>query len=377
MAYKQKIKISIQNITDRKVGEKLFLTGSFNNWALPGLCIGNVPKKEDILVAYIDNDATDFECKVMRGSWETLVCDERGAHLFPYCTDSVGGDLHINIEGWRDEFPTSTAGDNVYVLDETFFFEKMNAQRKIWIYLPEDYHESNKEYPVLYMHDGQHLFDEALSNGRQGPMEWMVDKHIDRAKNKAIVVAIGHGENANDRLNDYLIAPTQLGKNPKGKAYIQDIVLRLKPFIDSHFRTLTAKETTSICGSSLGGIISLYAALWYPETFGSAGIFSPSLWLAKDHLEKVVQSLDTNRLNEIKKNNYYFYAGSKERRNNLSGDPIEMDKDVDAFATLLRKTTGANIDISLNPIGKHGAMYWQQEFPTFYDWWQNKLGMIA
>jgi alpha-glucosidase len=122
------------------------------------------------------------------------------------------------------------------------------------------------------MHDGQNLFDNATSFAG----EWKVDEILDSLYTyrgfSAIVVAIYNDDK--ERINEY--SPWKndsLGIGGDGDKYVKFIVNTLKPFIDRHYRTLSGRENTAIMGSSMGGLISLYAALEYPDVFGNAGIF--------------------------------------------------------------------------------------------------------
>src|SRR3546814_2381350 len=139
-----------------------------------------------------------------RGSWPTSECTADGRLVGPRLA-KLNRDTTItcHIEGWRDDFPASTASTDLHVLDSAFYIPQLDRHRKIWIYLPDDYNSSTKRYPVLYMHDGQHLFDEATSRGRIGPIEWGVDEVIDTARKKCIVVAINHQTDYKDRVPEF------------------------------------------------------------------------------------------------------------------------------------------------------------------------------
>ena len=168
-----------------------------------------------------------------------------------------------------------TASFNVKVMDTAFFMPQLNRTRRIWIYLPPSYRATKIYYPVLYMHDGQNLFDNATSYSG----EWGIDEYLDSiftlGKKEVIVVGIDNG--LSKRMNEYNpYSFRQYGKG-EGDEYVDFLVKNLKPFIDKHYRTLPGKKDTYIAGSSMGGLISLYAVLKYPAVFGGAGIFSSRL----------------------------------------------------------------------------------------------------
>jgi glycogen operon protein len=163
---------------------------------------------------------------------------------------------------------------------------QLGNQRDILIYLPPGYDQSETRYPVIYMHDGQNLFDEATAYGG----EWQVDETMEalsRAGYPAIVVGIPNL--AKQRIDEYGPFPDARHGRGKGDQYLAFIVETLKPDIDQQFRTLPDRLHTGIMGSSMGGLISLYALFRYPEIFGFAGVMSPSLWFAERAIFPFVQ----------------------------------------------------------------------------------------
>jgi predicted alpha/beta superfamily hydrolase len=154
---------------------------------------------------------------------------------------------------------------------------QLENRRDILVYLPRSYEGGRSRYPVLYMHDGQNLFDPATSFSG----EWHVDgtmEMLGRRGIEAVVVAIPNmGE---ERLDEYspFVDPRQGGG--RGDAYLEFIIDTIKPRIDRDFRTLADREHTCIAGSSMGGLISLYAFFRRPDVFGVAGVLSPALWFA-------------------------------------------------------------------------------------------------
>ena len=155
---------------------------------------------------------------------------------------------------------------------------QLNNERDILVWLPPSYADSDKHYPVLYMHDGQNVFDAHTSYSG----EWGVDETITALSAEgleAIVVGIpNQGEQRRIEYNPY---PTQVGEHfwdGSGDAYIAFITDTLKPMIDSTFRTHPEKAMTGIAGSSMGGLISLHGFLTRQDIFGFCGAFSPVFW---------------------------------------------------------------------------------------------------
>ncbi|MBT8323727.1 MAG: alpha/beta hydrolase [Winogradskyella sp.] len=228
---------------------------------------------------------------------------------------------------------------------------QLGATKTIWVYLPKTYQTSNKSYPTIYMHDAQNLFDKETSYIG----EWQVDEYLDSLTDKeSIVIGIEHGnEKRIDELTPYKHDKYGGGN---GDAYLSFIRQTLKPHIDVAYRTLKDKQNTSICGSSLGGLISFYAILKYPETFNNALVFSPSFWFSEAIFEMAQETVipDTSR--------FYFLVGTNESEDMV----INQERMIDL---LLNK--GVNRDNIYNKIvegGKHNEALWATYFPEAYQW---------
>ncbi len=192
---------------------------------------------------------------------------------------------------------TSTSPTSSYRTIDSFESDFV-ADRQIQIYLPPSYNITDESYPVLYMHDGQMLFDSTTTwNGQ----EWGVDETMDRLIvegkiREAIVVGIYNGgselrhpeyfpqepfESLDKQVQDSLYGlyrdqgPGLFGGNEvQSDRYLEFIVKELKPYIDNSFKTLSDKSNTFIAGSSMGGLISMYAICEYPKVFGGAACLS-------------------------------------------------------------------------------------------------------
>lgn len=169
---------------------------------------------------------------------------------------------------------------------KNFYSPQLDNYRDLFVWLPPSYATSDKRYPVIYMHDGDNLFDAHTGYG----VEWMVDETItELAKEglEAIVVGIPNmGEMRRVEYNPY---PTHVGEvfwDGRGDDYIRFITETIKPFIDAEFRTDPQPEKTGILGGSLGGLISLYGFLTRADVFGFCGSFSPIYWLGLDEAVK-------------------------------------------------------------------------------------------
>ena len=244
----------------------------------------------------------------------------------------------------------STASKNV----STFSIEakQLNSTKKIWVYLPENYTTSNKKYPVIYMHDGQNLFDAKTSYVG----EWNVDETLDSIRAQVIVIGIEHGgENRIDELTPCK-HPKYNGGN--ADAYLDFIVNTLKPEIDKKYRTKTNAQNTAIFGSSLGGLVSFYAALKYPNVFGKVGCFSPSFWFCRDDLNTLMEKtedFDTK---------IYFLCGDNEGDVDVVQDMVNVEKWVNTKRCECKKK---NKNVIVKG-GEHNEKLWRENFKKAYLW---------
>lgn len=154
---------------------------------------------------------------------------------------------------------------------------EMGNTRPILVYLPPGYEKGERRYPVIYMQDGQNLFDPATSFAG----DWGLLAGLDglaRRRTAPIVVAVPNmGE---ERITEYSPFVDSMAGGGKGDQYLDFLLGTLKPRIDREFRTLPGREATGLAGSSMGGLISLYGFFRRPEAFGFSASLSPSLWFA-------------------------------------------------------------------------------------------------
>ncbi|WP_317125186.1 alpha/beta hydrolase [Flavobacterium macacae] len=149
------------------------------------------------------------------------------------------------------------------------------------------------------MYDAQNLFDAKTSFAG----EWNIDETLDSLKTKGIVIGIEHGKEK--RLEELTPFPNEKYGGGKADAYLEFIVKTLKPYVDKNYRTKPSANNTVIFGSSLGGLVSYYAVLKYPEVFGKAGVFSPSFWFS-DEIYTMTENSD-----KIKAKIYFLYGDSE------------------------------------------------------------------
>jgi predicted alpha/beta superfamily hydrolase len=184
----------------------------------------------------------------------------------------------------------SLTGDIRY--HENFHSDFLDHDRHVVVYLPPGYdRESAKRYPVLYLHDGQNVFDRATSIGE----EWHVDENAEaliRAGFIEPIIVVGIYNTGEHRINEY--APTErTDKGGGGLAgdYGQMLIMELKPFIDSTYNTLPSAHNTAMGGSSLGGLLTMHLGLRFPTAFGKLAVLSPSVWWDDRMILREVEAL--------------------------------------------------------------------------------------
>lgn len=203
----------------------------------------------------------------------------------------------------------------------------------------------------MYMHDGQNIFDESTSGFGEWGVDECADSLIKNGKPACIIVGIDNGPNRMTEYNPY--DSKDFGKGT-GDQYLEFIVKNLKPYIDKHYRTLTTNENTIIAGSSMGGLISYYAMLKYPEVFGKGGIFSPAFWTAS--AIKELTDLSGDKI----KGTVFFYVGGQEGEQYVA--------DMKEITDQLGKNSKAFIYAVTDPAGAHNEAAWRKWFHEFYKW---------
>jgi predicted alpha/beta superfamily hydrolase len=330
--------------------DSCFIAGNFNGWN-PGAAPFRFQPNNGLTVSL---PAGTIEYKLTRGGWQTVECQANGIDIANR-TITITSDTTIecSVAAWKDAFKNkprpSTASKNVSA-GTAFVIPHLQLIRTVRIYLPPDYATGSERYPVVYMHDGQNLFDAALN-----PFgEWGVDEYLDSAKKKCIIVGIDNGQET--RLQEYNPYNSKVSGTGKGKQYVAFIVNTLKPYIDKKFRTLKDRRHTFMAGSSMGAHISLYAALQYPKVFGKVGLFSPAFWINIDEVQ-----------NEIKKaparsgQGFYIYAGGNE------GVQL-LRESIKVFDLLRTKHLGNQYKLSVKTEGEHKEHSWRKELPAFFQW---------
>jgi predicted alpha/beta superfamily hydrolase len=362
----QKIRVEINSVpTDNPANSSIFIAGNFNSWN-PQNKNFQFQKNDKGYFLELSLNAGSYEYKITRGGWDKVECSKEGKDIGNRTLKvDANANVGVSIEGWKDLFPSSsqpkksTANKNVRIIDTAFFIPQLKRTRRVWVYLPPTYNSSTKKYPVLYMHDGQNVFDDATSFSG----EWGVDEALDTLGLKykeCIVVGIDNG--GDERLNEYCpydfslsgIAANNKSNVGEGGKYVDFLVKTLKPFIDKKYRTLKDSKNTFIAGSSMGGLISMYAVLKYPKVFGGAGVFSPAFWVGP----KIFDDIKARGKKVNAK--IYFYAGDEE-------GTTMVPMTIRAFNEMHRVSKSKMAEV-IRAGGKHNEPRWRIEFPLFYEW---------
>jgi predicted alpha/beta superfamily hydrolase len=160
---------------------------------------------------------------------------------------------------------------------EDVYSAELGNRRDLHVYLPPGYDRSDARYPVLYVQDGQNLFDDALSFAGAWGAGLAADSAA-RLGYECIIVGVSNVGPA--RIDEYSpFIDLRLGGG-KGERYLAFLVRTVKPLIDREFRTRAGREHTLIGGASMGGLLALYAFFRYPDVYGAASVQSPALWFA-------------------------------------------------------------------------------------------------
>lgn len=336
----------------------VYIVGNFNNWRTQDTAFRMHKKGKGSFEFHfpdIGKLPPTLEYKYTRGGWEAVELDDTGNERDNRVLKAGSGKHQDDVPQWKKS-QSDFAPDSlpvIRIISKEFEIPQLIKTRRIAAILPHDYEKTDKKYPVLYLQDGQNLFDEYAPFGN-----WAVDKSMaklaEKGKGDLIIIAIDHADEA--RISEFTPSyRTRLGKGD-GKKYVRFLADTLKPFVDKHFRTLPGRMHTGIGGSSMGGLISIYAGLLYPEVYSKLMIFSPSLWVMPNILQ-------VTRPEEFFKTKIYLYGGEKES--------ASMGPNLQRFITVLEELGARgkfDFRLSLDPKGFHNEARWGQEFPQAVEW---------
>jgi len=229
-------------------------------------------------------------------------------------------------------------------------------RRGVDIYLPDSYAEGRRRYPAVYMQDGQNLSDPSIAFGGntwrlEDGLKWLAQRGVE-----PIVIGI---HNTEERLSEYSPFPDPRHGGGEGDRYVRFLIDTVKPRIDGAYRTKKDRDSTVIAGSSMGGLISLYAFFRRSETFGLCGAMSPAFWFGRAGLFDVVRKVP------FVEGRIYLDTGTREigrlpfRRANRRNSAGEMYR-------LLRQrgyVDGVDLRYVVEKDGEHNEAAWGRRLP--------------
>jgi len=303
--------------------------------------------------------------KVTRGTWGTVERGANGEDISNHAFTATDGQIvQSTVLTWVDQgksVPGRVTLTGNFRLHRKFESEILGNSRTIIVYLPPDYYsDSSRRYPVLYMQDGQNLFDASTSFAG---VEWRVDESaqdlITRGKIRPVIIVGIY--NTPDRTAEFTpFAKTPNGTPGRGDLYGRFIVEELKPMIDRTYRTLPDRADTSIGGASMGGMISLAVASEHPDLFGSVVVLDPwlrdsshsllTLWTNSDWMRNMRFYVDMGTAGGV------YYPGDTEVQ--------DLDALVSQFHAAGLKR-GTDLIAVIIKGGQHNESAWQPRVPDF------------
>ncbi len=350
----------------------VFIAGSFNGWN-PAAAGSRLAKQSPgrYTITLPPSVRGPIEFKFTRGSWDRVeLTAARGGVPNRTVTVPPSGPATYQgtVEAWQDSTPVRphTARPTVSVLSDSFPMPQLGRTRRVWVYVPPSYASGTARYPVLYMLDGQNVFDAATSYAG----EWGVDEALDSlaALGDAGVIVIAVDNGGAERANEYMPWPGAFGGRAIGggqaRVFLDFLVQTLKPYVDAHYRTRTDRVNTGIGGSSLGGLFAVYAALVYPDVFGRVLAFSPAFFINPEifPLARAARPLRPPT-------RWYLLSGLEE-----GGPTLPPRTFAELQQAMVDTLAAAGVDTaadvrSLAPAdGRHAEWFWRREFPAAYRW---------
>lgn len=254
--------------------------------------------------------------------------------------------MNLQLSDWRPyaEYFTGAhhAINGTVLVQPQVLSPQLDNCRDLLIYLPPSYFVSERRYPVIYMQDGQNLFDVATSFVG---VEWGVDDTLQALSAEGLeAIVVGVPNSGERRMHEYT-PPTNPWWRGAGDRYVAFLIETLKPLIDRDFRTIADRSHTGIFGSSLGALISLYAFFTRSDVFGFVGAMSPSLWVGRGLI------LGQVRASQVVQGRIYLDNGTQE-------------PSAQRLADLLREKDYADFKYVVDDGGRHTEADWARRLPA-------------
>ena len=334
-----------ENTPDNSV----YIYGSFQEWIVSNAL--KMEKVSDTEYTITITDITHFNYKLLCGrSTQYVEVSASGTDIPDRNAASNEPEVNIVVQAWLN-VPKELVG--VTYIEDAVDFSPLSDKRGIWVYLPPDYETNpSKQYPVLYMHDGQYVFSD-----EQGEGTWDVSETLNtlyaEGREVGIVVAV---DRTPAYINEYSPFENEVySQTGNGDLYLQALIDHVIPYINSNYRTLTGPANTAIAGSDMGGLISFYGALKYQDYFGKAGIFSPFFWFNKSELVNYLETWEKAGSEKM-----HFVVGSME------GNTITNDAEMFFNMTAAKGFDEESIKFQVAPGGTHNNASWASQFRSVY-----------
>ncbi len=333
--------------------QKVFITGGIEQlgyWDPGKVTMKKIGSSTHVNSLSIQGPGT-IEYKYTLGCWEKECADKTGKPL-PNFRAIIQTDTTIldTVWAWTDKQPRKPVSPSITGTAHYYEGLKGNGimERDVVVWLPPGYEDQeNTAYPVIYMHDGQNVFDAATS---AFGIEWQVDEAITNlveAGEMQPLIAVGI-YNTPDRSSEYLPGDT-------ANAYMAFIIEKLKPFIDSAYRTKSGPEYTMTCGASAGGLAAFMLAWEHPTVFSKAICMSPALKVRTIDYVKVVQESPVIEQKAF----FYLYNGGQELE-------AELLPGIEEMVTMLNSKgylVGLDYQFIVDPEALHEEAAWAEHFP--------------
>ena len=230
--------------------------------------------------------------------------------------------------------------------------------RRLYVYLPRGYARSEERYPVLYMFDGHNVFyDSHAAFGKS----WGMKEYLEKSGAELILVAVECNHEGFRRLNEYTpwsFSNRRFGTfEAEGRTTMEWFTKELKPRMDSEYRTLPEREHTLIAGSSMGGLMSIYAAVEYNDVFSRAAALSPSLWVDPKAMRAMIKNSALASPTRI-----YLDMGDAEADGRYHKSSRLFD------TAKLLSAAGADVAARVVPGGRHCEADWEKRIGVFFDY---------
>ena len=331
-------------------GAPVCIAGNFNIWNENEYKMKEIGKGAYELELDLEwKNEHPIEFKFIRTRWANVEVDEYGSYVPNRIIEDPQEKIVAWVPRWRSQGEVCDKDLMPLIEFHSLRLPRARKDRRVSVLLPYDYHQTSKSYPVLYLMDGQNLFEDSAPFG-----SWDINTKLailaEKQMHEVITVCIDHA--GMKRIEEYVF-PSHKNEKGKGSEFVNWIIKTLIPFINKKYRTHTDANNTGIGGSSLGGLISLMAGVTHPQSFGKLMLLSPSLWKIMDLIYDRMMYLPL-----ISNNQYIYLYGGKKEASNMTGFLTD-------FYNQLLQIDPANdrVHLNINESGEHSEKYWGKEFP--------------